>query len=73
MREYSFHPEADEKFVQAIDYYDDCAENLGLDFATEVYDTVERILGQPYAWTEVESEVRRCLVSRFPCGILVST
>jgi hypothetical protein len=29
---YSFHPEAEAEFNQAIDYYENCAEGLGYDF-----------------------------------------
>ena len=41
---YSFHPEAEVEFNQAIDYYENCAEGLGYDFAIEVYSAVERIV-----------------------------
>jgi hypothetical protein len=33
---FSFHPEAEREFVEAIDYYEQHKENLGLDFAAEV-------------------------------------
>ena len=67
---YSFHPDAIAEFTHAVEYYDTCSEALGLDFATEVHATIERILTHPYAWTEMETDIRRCLVSRFPFGIL---
>ena len=43
-----------------------------MDFATEIYTAIERILSHPLVWTEIEKEVRRCLVSRFPYGVLYS-
>ena len=34
---YSFHPEAEEEFNKAIDYYEEQQAELGLDFSLEVY------------------------------------
>lgn len=72
MSKYSFHPDAVAEFNHAIEYYENCAEALGLDFATEVHTAIERILAHPKAWTEIETDVRRCLISRFPYGVLYS-
>ena len=36
---YLFHPEAEVEFNNAIDYYEECREALGLEFASEVYQT----------------------------------
>ena len=69
---YSFHPDAVAEFNHAIEYYEDCVIGLGLDFATEIHTAIERILSHPLAWTEIEKEIRRCLVSRFPYGVLYS-
>lgn len=33
----SFHPEAQQEFYAAIDYYEECRATLGYDFAREVY------------------------------------
>ncbi len=38
---YSFHPEAEAEFNQAIEYYENFEEGLGYDFAVEVYSAVE--------------------------------
>ena len=67
---YSFHPEAEEEFNKAIDYYENISAGLGYDFALEVYETVQRVVAFPYAWAILEREIRRCLVRRFPFGIL---
>ena len=67
---YSFHPEAELEFNQAIDYYEDCAEGLGYDFAVEVYSAIERIISYPKAWSIMAEDVRRCMTRRFPYGIL---
>ncbi len=67
---YSFHPEAEVEFNQAIDYYENYAEGLGYDFAVEVYSAIERIVAYPKAWTTLTEDVRRCLTRRFPYGVL---
>jgi plasmid stabilization system protein ParE len=69
---YSFHPEAEAEFNQAIVYYEDCAEGLGYDFAVEVYSAIERIVAYPEAWATLEGEIRRCQTRRFPFGVLYS-
>jgi hypothetical protein len=40
---FSFHPEAEAEFNDAIDYYEDKEGGLGYDFAVEVYVTIQRI------------------------------
>jgi len=37
---FPFHPEADEEFIEAVAYYEDCEPGLGLDFSREVYATI---------------------------------
>jgi plasmid stabilization system protein ParE len=69
---FSFHPEAEEEFLAAIDYYEERGENLGLDFALEVYAAIGRAAEYPKAWPILEGEVRRCLTIRFPYGVLYS-
>lgn len=67
---YSFHPEAEAEFLEAIDYYEGCREGLGLEFALDVYAVVEGILAHPKAWPVFQGEIRRCQTVRFPYGIL---
>jgi len=69
---FSFHPEAEEEFNKAIDYYEDIAPGLGYDFALEVHSTIKRSVELPQAWAVLEGEIRRSLVSRFPYGVLYS-
>ena len=60
---FSFHPEAEEEFNAAIDYYEDIEPGLGYDFALEVYSTIKRSVEFPKAWAVFEAEIRRSLVS----------
>lgn len=69
---FSFHPEAEIELNEAIDYYENIEPGLGYDFALEVHSAVKRSIAFPKAWPEMEGEVRRSLVQRFPYGILYS-
>jgi len=67
---FDFHPEAEEEFEEAVAFYEDHAKNLGLDFATEVREAIERALIMPLAWIQIEPGIRRVLVHRFPFPVL---
>ena len=67
---FSFHPDAEKEFFDAIDYYEECRANLGLEFADEVYSTIQRIIQFPNAWHPMGDDIRRCLTNRFPYGII---
>ncbi len=67
---YSFHPEAEIEFNASVDYYEDRQVSLGLEFAHEVYKTIQSILEFPTAWQILDGSIRRCLVNRFPFGII---
>ncbi|NBF40425.1 MAG: type II toxin-antitoxin system RelE/ParE family toxin [Spirochaetes bacterium] len=67
---FSFHPEAENEFNDAIDYYEKVERGLGYDFAGEVYLCIQRTLEYPKAWTIIDDEIHRSLVNRFPFGIL---
>lgn len=69
---WAFHPEAETEFYETIDYYEECESGLGEDFSIEVQMTIQNILAHPSAWPTVEDNVRRCLTSRFPYGVLYS-
>ena len=69
---FSFHPEAEAEFIKAIEYYEKIESGLGLDFAIEVYATIQRSVAFPNAWPVIDGEIRRSLVRRCPFGILYS-
>jgi hypothetical protein len=66
----SFHPEARNEFLASIDYYEKCKPGLGLEFAEEVYFAIDRIRSFPQAWPSISLHARRCLINRFPFGVL---
>jgi hypothetical protein len=47
---FSFHPEAEKEFNDAIDYYEDIEPGLGYDFALEVYSAIKRSVDFPKIW-----------------------
>ena len=67
---YRFHIQAHREFLSAVDYYDNCRLNLGFEFAEEMYAAIQRILAFPVAWTPLSKNTRRCLINRFPLGII---
>ncbi|MBI5640719.1 MAG: type II toxin-antitoxin system RelE/ParE family toxin [Nitrospirae bacterium] len=69
---FSFHPEAEEEFIQAIEYYENNEPGLGYDFSIEVNSAIQNIVSFPTAWPELEEDMRRCLVKRFPYGVIYS-
>ena len=47
MRRVEFHPEAQDEFISAAEFYDAQALGLGLDFINTVRQTYERLLEAP--------------------------
>ena len=65
-----FHPQADNEFDKAVRYYEDAQPGLGLEFAEEVYAAIARICEYSNAWSPMSKNTRRCLVNRFPFGVI---
>ena len=70
MMRFCFHPRADAEFDEAVRYYEACQPGLGLEFAEEVYGAIRRVGEHPDAWSALSRNTRRCLVNRFPYGVL---
>ncbi len=69
MRVY-FHPDAEDELDKAIEYYEQLQPGLGIEFAEEIYATITRIIEYPDAWSSLSKNSRRCLVNRFPYGVV---
>lgn len=54
----------------AAAYYEDRDEARGHDFLDELDRSIRRIKSFPLASTEIEPGIRRCLLARFPYGII---
>lgn len=69
---YKFLPAAEYDLSQSIAYYESCEPDLGIAFAIEVDRTIARIVEYPEAWMQLSNNCRRCLVRRFPYGVIYS-
>lgn len=58
--------ELDESFI----FYEDQMTGLGYEFIDEVEDTIKQIRAHSDAWTQFSERTRRCLVKRFPFGVI---
>ncbi|MGE5295871.1 MAG: type II toxin-antitoxin system RelE/ParE family toxin [Solirubrobacterales bacterium] len=67
---YTFHPDAKAELNEAADYYNGCQRGLGSEFSREVHAAIQNILAYPEAWTPLSKNTRRCLVRRFPYGVI---
>jgi len=67
---YFFHPDAEAELNASVDYYEECKINLGLEFAHEIYKTIQRVIEFPNAWQKLDGDIRRCLSNRFPFGVI---
>lgn len=55
---------------EAIEYYNQLRNTLGSEFLSEVVDSLGRIAEYPDAWQQLSKRTRRCLIHRFPYGII---
>nr|MDO8118723.1 type II toxin-antitoxin system RelE/ParE family toxin [Candidatus Sigynarchaeota archaeon] len=65
-----FHPEAEREMNEAIAFYNLTMKHLGTDFLNEIEKVVKNIKDNPIAWPVIDLNVRRCLLRRFPFGVL---
>lgn len=55
---------------QAFEWYESQQKDLGVQFLNELDAAVRRIITYPESYVLIGKELRRCLVKRFPYGIL---
>ena len=67
---FEFHPEARIEFIDAVAYYENSSEGIGLRFSREVYATVNRVIANPTSWPGITENTRRCLARRFPYSVV---
>ena len=66
MKKIIIHEEAEKELWYAVEYYEDKAKGLGLDFEQEIQKALALIQENPEISTESEYGVRRYLLQRFP-------
>lgn len=73
MPEIAFHTDAAEEMRAAAAYYETRERGLGDQFLEEVEEGLQRIQQFPRLWPTYEGEYRRCLLKRFPFGLIYRT
>ena len=61
---------AQQEMDESFEFYEDQVTGLGHDFLTEILATFKRIKQDTQAWTPFSVRTRRCLVNRFPYGVM---
>jgi plasmid stabilization system protein ParE len=61
---------AEQELADAVTWYDQQTDGLGRDFLDELDRAVRRMAAFPLSCPEIESGVRRCLLARFPYGVI---
>lgn len=61
---------AQQELDDATAWYDERAEGLGHEFLDELDRTVRRAISFPRSCPEIEAGIRRCLIARFPYGLI---
>lgn len=71
--DYEFHntPRSGRRVLfDAVAYLDVQTDGLGIDFAREVFSTINRTVDIPFGWSPLSENIRRCLCKRFPYGLI---
>lgn len=61
---------AQQELDDAFQWYEDQMPGLGQEYLTEIDEAVHRITTWPGAQTVLRGAMRRCLVRRFPYGLI---
>ncbi len=69
----SFLDVAQQELDEAINYFNHEVPNLGNEFLGEVLKALDRIGNHPHAWHPCSERTRRCLLRRFPYGMIYQT
>lgn len=64
-----YHPAVEDELKEAMDYYNQCSENLGIKFLNEFEEQILKIAESPLLWGVIENDIRRALMQRFPYAI----
>jgi toxin ParE2 len=70
MMKIEFLESAQYELDDAVEYYNQQKSGLGIEFLSEIIDSLNRISEYPDAWQELTKRTRRCLIHRFPYGII---
>lgn len=61
---------AQKELADAVDWYNEQADGLGNEFIDKLDRAIRRIAAYPQSCAEIEPDLRRCLVARFPYALI---
>jgi len=61
---------AQQELDDAVAWYNHQLEGLGQEFLDELDRAIRRAISFPLSCPEIEPEIRRCLIARFPYGLI---
>jgi toxin ParE1/3/4 len=67
---YTFHPGAEQEYLQTITYYEEISRGLGDSYLTEFETTMAYICNAPHQHKMILNGIRRLSMKRFPYNIL---
>jgi plasmid stabilization system protein ParE len=67
---YVFHPEVLTEYAESVQYYMERRVEVAQAFIDAVEDAVYRIRESPTRYIVIDEDVRRCMIRKFPYGIL---
>ncbi len=67
---YTFHPAALTEYSEAVQFYAENKIELAQDFINAVEDAIFKIIESPQRYPITDEDIRRCLIRKFPYGIL---
>lgn len=65
-----FLKSAQKELDNAVEWYNQKSPDLGFKFLSEVNISLKRIASYPESCAEIEEDIRRCVVRRFPYGLI---
>jgi len=67
-----YDPLAKVEIKEAAAYYENCREGLGKAFLETIERNVQKLAENPLHYRKIRGRFRRCIVNRFPYGIIYS-
>jgi len=61
---------AEKELGDAVEHYESERIGLGIRFQAEVARSLSRIVGQPLSYQQIGKYSRRCLIHKFPYGVI---
>lgn len=60
----------EQEIDEAVAWFDEQVEGKGTDFLDELDRVIRRVKAYPFASTEIEPDIRRCLFAGFPYSLI---